>query len=232
MNVQEAIVLVGGLGTRLRNVVADVPKPLAPVAGRPFLERILDRLEQGGIRRTILASGYLADVIEDRIRHRWGRMDVAYSVESSPLGTGGAIRAAASKLSAPGAHVMNGDTWLDYSFAEFENAVHAAGAPMGVALAYVDNVARYGRVDVDGGRIVAFREKGGSGPGTVNAGCYFLGEESLAALPDREAFSFESDVLVPVAATGNVVAYTATRGFIDIGVPEDYLRAQSLFRSG
>ena len=229
MATDEAIVLAGGFGTRLRGIVDDVPKPLAPVAGRPFLAWLLDRLATGGMRRCILATGYLSDVIEQRIGARWQGMEIAYSVEPEPLGTGGAIRLAATRLQGDAAHVLNGDTWLEYDPVALEDTARAAGASMTIALARVDDVARYGAVDIDNGRVTGFREKGESGPGWINAGCYFLGADALAALPVRDAFSFEQDVLQPRVQARAVAAFTATAGFIDIGVPEDYARAQRQF---
>ncbi|MDE2407752.1 MAG: NTP transferase domain-containing protein [Xanthomonadaceae bacterium] len=229
MTTEEAIVLAGGLGTRLRAVVADVPKPLAPVAGRPFLAWLLDRLAASGLRRCILATGYRADLIEQVIGVRWQGMEIAYSVEPEPRGTGGAIALAARRLQGDAVHVLNGDTWLEYTPTVLEAAARDAAAPMAIALARVDDVSRYGAVDVHEGRAVAFREKGEMGSGWINAGCYFLDSAALVGLPDVKVFSFEHDVLQPRAAAGEVVAVTSTRGFIDIGVPEDYARAQALF---
>ena len=229
MPADEAIVLAGGFGTRLRGIVYDVPKPLAPVAGRPFLAWLLDRLADSGIRRCILATGYLSDVIEQRIGASWQGMDIAYSVESEPLGTGGAIRLATRRLQGDAAHVLNGDTWLEYDPAALESAARNAGTPMAIALARVDDVARYGAVDIDQHRITGFREKGEAGPGWINAGCYFLGADALAALPAQDAFSFEQAVLQARTHAGEVAAFTDTAGFIDIGVPEDYARAQRQF---
>ena len=165
MPADEAIVLAGGFGTRLRGIVDDVPKPLAPVAGRPFLAWLLDRLAMSGMHRCILATGYMADTIERAIGTRWQGMDIAYSVEPEPLGTGGAIRLAAQRLQGDGAHVLNGDTWLEYAPAALEAAARAASTPMAIALARVDDVARYGAVDVRDGLARDFREKGEAGVG-------------------------------------------------------------------
>lgn len=229
MAVDETIILAGGFGTRLRDVVTDVPKPLAPVAGRPFLAWLLDRLAAQGMRRCILATGYMADVVEHAIGTRWAGMDIVHSVETMPLGTGGAIRRAASLLHGAEAHVLNGDTWLAYAPAALEQATRDAGATLGLALAHVADVGRYGAVDTRAGIVTGFREKGGIGDGWINAGCYFLTANAIAALPEVQAFSFESEVLLPMAAAGKVAAWTDTRDFIDIGVPEDYRRAQRQF---
>lgn len=229
MAADEAIILAGGFGTRLRGIVDDVPKPLAPVAGRPFLAWLLDRVGATGIRRCILATGYLGDRIEARIGPDWQGMDIAYSREPAPLGTGGAIRLAARQLRGDGVHVFNGDTWLEFDPPGLEAAARTAGTPLAIALARVDDVGRYGAVDIVRGRVGGFREKGEAGPGWINAGCYFLGADALAALPARDAFSFEQDVLQPRVQAGAVAAFTETAGFIDIGVPEDYARAQARF---
>ena len=229
MATDETIILAGGFGTRLRDVVADVPKPLAPVAGRPFLAWLLDRLAVQGMRRCILATGYMADVVEREIgTHRSG-MEIVHSVETDPLGTGGAIRQAASLLHGACAHVLNGDTWLAYSPAALEQAANEAGAAIGLALAHVADVGRYGAVETRNNMVIGFREKGGIGDGWINAGCYFLSAAAIAALPDAETFSFESEVLLPMAAAGKVAAWTDTSDFIDIGVPEDYRRVQQQF---
>lgn len=231
MPADEAIVLAGGRGTRLRSVVSDLPKPLAPVAGRPFLAWLLDMLAEGGIRRVVLATGYLAGQVEAAVGARWQGMEIAYSVEPEALGTGGAIRLAAGMLQGGAAHVLNGDTFLRYRPSALEAAAAAGGTPIAVALAHVDDVGRYGAVVVEDGRVARFEEKGGSGAGLVNAGSYFLAAPALHALDAMGpgAFSFETGVLAPRAASGDVAAFTATAGFIDIGVPDDYRRAQVLF---
>lgn len=226
---EEAIVLVGGLGTRLRPLISDLPKPLAPVAGRPFLAWVMDHLADNGIRHVVLATGYMSDKVEAAIGAQWRGMHVEYSVEQHALGTGGAVRQACQRLRSEAVHVLNGDTFLDYSPAGMADAVRASGADIGVALAQVDDVARYGAVECVGDRVTHFREKGASGSGYVNAGCYFLGPQAISALPQKETYSFETEVLMPMTTAGRVSGYADTRGFIDIGVPADYLRAQTVF---
>jgi len=226
---EEAIVLVGGLGTRLRTVVSDVPKPLAPVAGRPFLAWLLDRLAQEGMRHVVLAAGYLAERVVDGIGREWRGMDVDYSIETEPLGTGGAVRQACSMLRGNAAHVLNGDTFLRYDMHGLVQATSRSGADLGMALARVDDVARYGAVVCAGDRVEGFREKGENGPGYINAGSYYLTPAAIRTLPAEPMFSFETRVLAPLTAAGRVCGFDATSGFIDIGVPEDYRRAQSLF---
>lgn len=229
MKADEAIVLVGGLGTRLRAVVPDVPKPLAPVAGRPFLAWVLDNLAEGGLRRVVLAAGYMAEKVQEIVGPHWRGMEISYAIEDTPLGTGGAIRHASRQLHGNGVHVVNGDTFLRYSPASLERTTRQLHASIGIALAAVVDVSRYGAIEVVDGRVRGFREKGQHGPGYINAGCYFLTEDALSDLPRGPSFSWETEVLVPRAKQGAIAVYAETDGFIDIGVPEDYLRAQTLF---
>lgn len=227
----EAIVLAGGFGTRLRNVLSDLPKPLAPVNGRPFIAYLLDALAGHGVRHTVLATGYLAEKVERALGDDWSGMRLSYSVEEHPLGTGGAVRLAATATAGGPLLVLNGDTYLEFDAAAFSAAMRAADAELGVALATVPDAARYGAVSVAAGRVVAFGEKAGHGPGQINAGVYYLAPSVLAALPADGAFSLETAVLAPAAAAGRLHAYSDTAGFIDIGIPEDYARAQQLAKN-
>jgi D-glycero-alpha-D-manno-heptose 1-phosphate guanylyltransferase len=226
----EAIVLAGGLGTRLKDVVADLPKALAPVDGRPFAAYLLDMLAAGGIRRVVLATGHLAELVEEALGRRWQGMDLCYSVEGFPLGTGGAIRKALAVTSGGPVIVLNGDTYLEFAPLDFAKAMAGQGADIGVGLAQVPDVARYGEVALRDGRVVGFGEKAGHGPGCINAGLYYLSRAESVTLPDKPEFSFEQEVLVPAAAAGRLHGYTRVARFVDIGVPEDYGRAQALAR--
>lgn len=229
MNGREIIVLAGGLGTRLRSVVSDVPKPLAPVAGRPFLMWQLDFFAEQGVERVILATGYMATAIEAAIGSKYREMEVVYSVEDQPLGTGGAVAKAADLMRGDGIHIANGDTFLQYSLTSLERAVQEIeNMEIGLALAHVPDVRRYGAVAIDSGRITSFREKGETGAGWINAGCYFVSAAIARRLPPGK-FSFETEVLQPLAQTGRACAHTETSDFIDIGVPSDYELAQKIF---
>jgi D-glycero-alpha-D-manno-heptose 1-phosphate guanylyltransferase len=227
MSCSEAIILVGGLGTRLRPLVSDVPKPLAPVAGRPFLAWLLGSLADRGVRRAILAAGYLSEKVQAAFGDECNGMRIDYSVEDEPLGTGGAIAKALHLRSGETMHVLNGDTFLGYQPSAFAVATLASGCGIGMALAAVADVARYGAVVLEDGRVTRFIEKGEHGPGHINAGSYFLGPDVIARFPASGAFSFEQTILVEHVAAGEVFGFTETDGFIDIGVPEDYLKAQT-----
>jgi D-glycero-alpha-D-manno-heptose 1-phosphate guanylyltransferase len=221
-----AVVLAGGRGERLRSVVNEVPKPMAPVNGRPFLAHLLDRLERRGIDDVVLAVGYLKEPIMAAFGERHGKIRIRYTVEDEPLGTGGALRRALSLVDAFPAFALNGDTILELDYAAMRRAHDAAGATLTIALRRVSDASRYGAAVVEQGRLVRFEAGGAAAAGLINAGVYLFGENLLAdpSLPER--FSFERDFLEARAATLRPLAFETTGYFIDIGVPEDYARAQ------
>jgi len=225
----EAIVLAGGLGTRLRAVVPDLPKPMAPVAGRPFLAWILDRLADAGFRRAVLAVGYRHEVIHDHFGTGYRGMELAYSVEDEPLGTGGAMRMALDEVAGSPVFVLNGDTYLELDYREMLAAHVRHGVALSVAVTRVADVSRYGSLRIEHDRIREFLEKGSQGPGYINAGVYLVSAKVLADLPRGTPYSFEQELMVPGIDTLRPLAFRTDGLFIDIGVPEDYERAQQLF---
>lgn len=225
----QAIILAGGLGTRLRSVVPDLPKPMATVAGRPFLSWVLDPLVEAGFDRAVLAVGYRYEAIRDHFGDRYQGLTLRYSVEASPLGTGGAIRLAGHLLEGDPLFVLNGDTFLELNYRAMLDHHRQTGAELSVAVRQVQDVSRYGALNVTDGRIRQFLEKGRSGPGLINAGTYILSRAILGLIPDGEAYSFEQQLLMPRVTELAPAAFLADGLFIDIGVPEDYARAQRLF---
>ena len=225
----EAIVLAGGLGTRLRSVVNDVPKPMAPVHGRPFLALVLDQLVEAGFATAILAVGYRHEAIRDCFGNGYRGLVLRYSVESEPLGTGGAMRLACRQAHGRDVFVLNGDTFLELDFVAMLDAHVRASARFSMAVCHVPDVARYGALEIDDGIVRGFSEKGRSGPGWINGGTYVLGAELRAQMQQEGAFSFEHDLLVPEVARIRPLAFRAPGRFIDIGVPQDYLRAERMF---
>jgi D-glycero-alpha-D-manno-heptose 1-phosphate guanylyltransferase len=220
----EAIILAGGFGTRLRRAVPDVPKPMAPVRGRPFLELLLASLRARGVTRAVLSIGYMADTIRSYFQAREVGLDLAYEIESEPLGTGGGIAAALRRVQGDHALVLNGDTYVDLDLGALE-ALWPGDRSVIVVTRHVDDTSRYGRIEVDNGRIAKFAGTAIQGPGLINAGCYVVPRE-LFAEHDRRAFSFEQDFLVR-SPPRSLRAFSCSGQFIDIGVPEDYLRAQA-----
>ena len=227
----EAIVLAGGFGTRLRQVVADLPKPLAPVAGRPFLAIVLEQLRAQGVTEAMLAVGYRHEAIRGAFGERFGALRLSYSVEDKPLGTGGAIRLAARACRGHDVFVLNGDSFVELDFAAMRTAHHRAAARLTVGAVEVADASRYGRLLVEDSRLVGFAEKGSAGPGLINAGVYLMRRDLLETLGLPEAFSFELDVLAARLQALRPWVHRASGRFIDIGVPEDYARAQGMFAS-
>ena len=221
----EAIVLAGGQGTRLRHVLPDVAKPMAPVAGRPFLELLLARLSRCGFNRVVLSLGYKADSIINHFGGSFAGMEIVSIVEREPLGTGGAIRLAMDACSADHVFIFNGDTFLELDVAALEAHWQASGTLVIVARD-VPDVTRYGRLDISNGRIEGFLEKGPGGPGIINAGVYVLPSGALDHFPVGQPFSFETDFLVTDVTRIRMDCFLSSGYFIDIGIPDDYARAQ------
>jgi len=228
----QAIVLAGGLGTRLRSVVADLPKPMAPVAGRPFLAWILDRLAQAGFGRVVLAVGYRHEIIEQHFGAAYRGIDLHYSVEAQPLGTGGALRLAADHVDRWPVFVLNGDTFLELDYRSMLDAHLKGSEQMSLAVCEVPDAGRYGALEVQDDHVRGFLEKGRSGPGVINGGTYLLSQDVLEQIPRDFPFSFEQQLLVPEVGAIRPAAFVTDGLFIDIGVPEDYARAQRLFAPG
>lgn len=224
-----AVILAGGLGTRLREAVADRPKVLAEVNGRPFLAFLLDRLADIGIQRIVLCTGYMADLVHDTFGASYCGMELLYSREEQPLGTGGALRLALPLINSDPMLVMNGDSFCDADLALFANSHIETGACASLALTRVEDVGRYGAVDVDtDGTVTSFVEKGTrTGASTINAGIYMLARKVVEDIPVGEVISLERDVFPPLIGHGLFGFYQLSR-FIDIGIPSDYHAASTL----
>jgi D-glycero-alpha-D-manno-heptose 1-phosphate guanylyltransferase len=225
----QAIVLAGGQGTRLRGVVPDLPKPLAPVNGRPFLAIVLEQLRAQGFASAVLSVGYCHELIRREFGDRFGTIALGYAVEDRPLGTGGAIRLATGQCSEADVFVLNGDSYADLDFADMQARHCEARVPLTVCAVEVPDAARYGRILVEDSRISGFAEKGVAGPGLINAGIYLMRKTLLEAPDLPEVFSFERDFLEASVGELRPLAYSVRGRFIDIGVPEDYELAQGMF---
>jgi D-glycero-alpha-D-manno-heptose 1-phosphate guanylyltransferase len=223
----EAIVLAGGLGTRLASRLNGVPKPMAPVAGRPFLEYLLTQLDRAGCTRALLSVGHLHSVIESHFGSSFLGLRLDYIVEDMPLGTGGAIRKALPMASEKSVLVLNGDTFLKADYAAMMRFHAAEAAALTIAVTHQADVARYGGVTVKDHRIVSFQEKGQHAPGLINAGAYVIGRNIEWPKTLAEKFSFEIDFLVPEISRLAPAAFEVNGFFLDIGVPEDLDRAQT-----
>jgi D-glycero-alpha-D-manno-heptose 1-phosphate guanylyltransferase len=223
----EAIVLAGGLGTRLAGRLEGVPKSMAPIAGRPFLEIVLTQLESAGCTRVLLAVGHLHTIIQDHFGATFNSMRIDYSVENSPLGTGGAVRLALEQATEESILVMNGDTFLQADYADMMLFHATEGAGVTIAVVPRPDISRYGSVVIEEKRVVAFEEKGRTGPGYISAGTYVL-PRNLAWPPNlKKKFSIEYDFFAPEIARLRPAAYEIKGYFLDIGLPEDLDRAQT-----
>ena len=224
-DLREAIILAGGFGTRLRHVVPHLPKPMAPIGERYFLEILLTSLATKGFRHVVLSLGYMADRIVSHFGGRFSGMDLSFEIEPSPLGTGGAVRQAVSRCRADHVFVFNGDTYLDLEVDDVESHWQKSRVPIIVARD-VEDTKRYGRLKLREGRIVEFSEKGIGGAGIVNAGCYVLPIDILNDFPVGRPFSLEMDFFIDAVRAQRIDVFVTHGRFIDIGIPEDYARAQ------
>jgi D-glycero-alpha-D-manno-heptose 1-phosphate guanylyltransferase len=231
----EALILAGGLGTRLASVVTDRAKPVAEVAGRPFLLHLLEQIERcAAVDRVTLCVGHKADTVERALGKRFGRVALRYSLEHEPLGTGGALRRALrGGRRREACLAMNGDSFVGIRLDRLVQ-FHAEGkATASLALARVPDASRFGAARLSGDKVLAFSEKGTAGPAWINAGIYVLSaaaQEALQRLPKR--FSFEREALGPWCAQGKVRGMRSRARFIDIGLPAEYARAAALFAAG
>lgn len=231
----EAVILAGGLGSRLRPVVPDLPKPMAPVDGRPFLEHQMDYWIGQGVRRFVLSVGYKHELIEKYFGASYHGAEVAYAVETTPLGTGGGLLLAVGKICASGPWlILNGDTFFDIRLAELRKFHETKQAEITLSLFPVENNTRYTGVKVDSaGRITRLQSVGDGSRQLINGGVYLLGETALSGLPYHvgDRASFESDILEKALEVGKrLYGYSSSGKFIDIGTPEDYERVASVFQ--
>lgn len=222
----DALILAGGRGTRLQSVVSDVPKPLAPVGGRPFLDYQLAALARSGsIGTVVLSLGFQAEKVVDHCTRNPPPLPVTFVTEKEALGTGGGVRFALGSTSARHVLVINGDSMFDWDVPALSAAHEGSGLDATLALVEVDDVGRYGTVTLDDGRIGSFVEKSrASGPGLINAGFILFERSILEALPGG-AYSLEQDVLVDLAQWGRLGGVGFRSDFIDIGLPETYAAA-------
>lgn len=219
----EAIVLAGGLGTRLRSVVSDLPKPMAPVCNKPFLEYILNYLNKNGITRIVLSVGYKWETIKSYFGDNFKNIELVYSVENKPLGTGGAIQKAINLCREKNIFIINGDTFFDVNLQDLELNDNSKVV---LSLKSMKNFDRYGCVETnDEGFVTTFTEKGYRESGNINGGIYLLSKNIFDGFDLEERFSFEEFMQTNFKRL-NISTKIFDNYFIDIGIPEDYQKAQ------
>lgn len=217
---RDALILAGGLGTRLGTLTAETPKPLLEVGGVAFIDHVLWNLARHGIERAVVSVGYLAEAFEAHFAAtRVPGIEVALVVEDDPLGTGGAMALAVRQVAGDEVLVLNGDTLFDLNYLDLALLRRAEDVPVAVALRAVPDAARYGAVELAGSRIARFAEKTASGAGLVSGGIYAARTDLLRDLP-LEPHSFERDVMPTLAADGRLAGKEYGGWFVDIGTPE------------
>ena len=227
----EAIILAGGLGTRLQSVVSDVPKSMAVINGRPFLEYQLDYLIGQGTMRAVLSVGYKHECIMNHFGYAYKSLEIDYAIEHEPLGTGGGIRLSFWKIDGPRALILNGDSMFRFDFREMMDFHLKKRAAVTIALRKLKDTLRYGRVSMGRTRrINGFSEKDPDGaPGFINGGIYILEKKMLMEPEFRGKFSIEKDFFSHYYPTLKMFGFEAQGYFLDIGIPEDYKKAQDEF---
>ena len=228
-----AVVLAGGLGTRLRSILPNQPKVLAPVGGRPFLSYLLDQIGAAGMRRAILCTGYLGDQIRAVYGDSYEGIDLVYSQEPTPAGTGGALRLAHERIYSSSILVMNGDSYCDVDLLGLWDWHHVHPAHVSVVTAEVEDARSFGRIEIDAAdRIVRFAEKtADEGPGRINAGIYLIHTALLGRIPADQNVSMEHELFPHWVSAGGVFSYPTKASFIDIGTPTRFERAEGFVRS-
>jgi NDP-sugar pyrophosphorylase family protein len=229
----DVVILAGGFGTRLRSVVSDRPKVLAPINGVPFLKCYLEWLRGFGARRIILSLGHQAGMVQEFVKlENWNGMEIVASVELTPLGTGGAVRACLPRLQSPAALVTNGDSVTRLDLCAFVEFHRAKAARVSIVLTHQPQVNASGLVGTDANdAVISFNEKpqNQNAGGYINAGLYLMQREAIAEIPASQPISLEQDVFPKCCGRG----FYALKGefpFIDIGTPESYRRAGEFFR--
>lgn len=224
----EAVILAGGFGKRLGTLISDVPKPMAPIGGRPFLEILLKRLSEKKFQHIVLSLGYRAEQISSYFKSEYAGMKLDYVVEQEPLGTGGALRLAFSECRGDPVFIFNGDTFIDLEIDDMLQTWKQFGCHPIIVARRVEDTSRFGVMKTDGNLVTSFCEKGRSGSGLINAGCYLFSKNILDKYELLTAFSLETDFLVSEVHKTSFVFFETQGLFIDIGIPEDYRTAQSL----
>lgn len=231
MSCSTAIILAGGLGTRLRSVVSELPKCMASVNGRPFIDYVISYLLQNKIKHFIFSVGYKASDIIHHIQTNYPDLEVSFAIEEEPLGTGGGIRHAMKEVRDNQTFVVNGDTIFEVNLETMSRLHATAEADCTLALKPMRKFDRYGVVATDtAGKVIGFQEKKFYETGLINGGIYLIKKEIFIRKSFPKVFSFEKDYLEKYLSVDKIYGYTSDAFFIDIGIPEDYQRAQNLLQ--
>lgn len=223
--IKEAIVLAGGLGTRLKGVINDIPKPMAPIGNIPFLAYLLSYLNESGVRHAILAVGYKYEVIEAYFGNTYKNIKLTYAVEHEPMGTGGGIANALKYTTHQNVFLLNGDTFFDVDLKELSQFHTNNNADLSLSLKALNNFDRYGTVEIDDTLVISFKEKQAVAKGFINGGVYVINNKLFQQKHLGDKFSFEQDIMEKAIGQFVICAKKYDGYFIDIGIPDDYKRA-------
>lgn len=225
------LILAGGLGTRLRSVIAHKPKALASVNDRPFLSYLLDQLIAADFRKVILCTGHKAGMVREAFGQSYKELIICYSQESKPLGTGGALRYALPMIEKDTVLAMNGDSYIDADINAYLGWFFKKKIDAALLLVKVNDVSRYGRVEIDrNSHVIRFEEKKKSGgEGFINSGVYIFKKKMLECIPPAKKFSLERE-LFPNLINKGLCGYVVESKFIDIGTPESYAEVKRFFK--
>lgn len=226
---EEAIILAGGLGTRLKSVISDIPKPMAPIHGKPFLEYLLSYLVKFKIKKAVLSVGYKYQNILDHFGNNYKGMELLYAIEDKPLGTGGGIRNAMYHINKNHFFLLNGDTFYEVDLNKLYHLHIEEKANISLSLLPMEKFSRYGSVKVNGTRITEFMPKKFTKKGLINGGIYVVNQSVFQEYSPGNKFSFETDLLQVMCKKLNIHGYISEAPFIDIGIPEDYEKARGYF---
>lgn len=229
VELMDALILAGGLGTRLRKTVPDMPKPMAPISNRPFLEHLLDYWIEQGVTRFILSVGYKRELIELHFGSAYRQCPVEYARESTPLGTGGGLLLGLKQASESVVLVLNGDTFFEVNLASMRACHESMQADVTVALRRIAQNDRYGEVALNAdGIVTAFNAEASGNEGIINGGVYLIRPAALLELgyDPGVKVALEQDLFPALLKSGKrIVGFVTDANFIDIGIPEDYFRA-------
>jgi D-glycero-alpha-D-manno-heptose 1-phosphate guanylyltransferase len=224
---KEAIILAGGMGTRLNSVLEGIPKPMALISGKPFLEYLLDYLELQNVTHVVLSVGYKHEIISKHFKHFYRTIAISYAIESKPIGTGGGIKKALNMIKSDNVFIINGDSFFKINFDALLDRHSCQNADLTIALKPMNNFKRYAIVDTTNkGKVIGFREKQFEVSGNINAGIYLIKTDLFERIKMPEKFSFEKDFMGEKISKLDMYSMTFDKYFIDIGIPEDYQRAQ------
>ena len=219
----EAVILAGGMGTRLRSLALDRSKVMVEVKGRPFITYLLDQLDSAGLRKVILCTGYMAYSVESMLGDKYKNLEIIYSKENEPLGTAGALKIAIPHMHVEHILVMNGDSFVEFDMKVFFSFHVKRQAFVSIVLTKVEDVSRYGEIEVNSdGEVKHFTEKGNrTGAGWINAGVYLMKKDALCSIPDKTPLSLEKQFFPSLVKEG-LYGYKANERFIDIGTTESF----------